>query len=107
LVEPVPALAVLSGVVALAEADGLALAAESPDGVVTVVDEELLEAGGVVVPGVTTVVSRDAVVVGAGVVDVVVVLRSHAARAVPRVRAAMRGISFMFAPVVLGGCIPH
>jgi hypothetical protein len=70
----------------------------SLEGVVTVVDELLATGGGVVVLGTTTVVSFDAVV-GAGVVVEVVVVRSHAARDAPRVRAATRGISFMCSPV--------
>jgi hypothetical protein len=68
----------------------------------TVVDEVVdsfdATGGGVVVLGTTTVVSFDAVV-GAGVVVEVVVVRSHAARDTPRVRAATRGISFMCSPV--------
>jgi hypothetical protein len=53
--------------------------------------------GGVVVLGVTTVVeSREAD--GDGVVVEVVVVRSHAARVAPKVRAATRGISFICSP---------
>jgi hypothetical protein len=70
----------------------------------TVVDEVVVlsgvvlvaTGGGVVVLGTTTVV--DSFATGAGVVVDVVVVRSHAARVAPRVRAATRGISFICSP---------
>jgi hypothetical protein len=84
-----------AGGLTVTEVDDVVL---SVGGVVVVV-LLLATGGGVVVLGTTTVVSFDAV--GDGVVVDVVVVRSHAARDTPRVRAATRGISFMFSPGVV------